>query len=875
MKYYTVTLRLSGALADAVAVEWSDQAAPVDSGRGWEPCIRQADGAWRFSSADLGRAEQPHRRGPGLFPDLAIRYRLSPSAPWSAASAARKEIAIAETEEFDAAALDPARIVLRAALLSAPALLGAGQVGAAVSVDPGRWSGLPAPSLAFQWRRDGTAIVGATARAYTPVAADDGRRLSCAVTAANAAGAVAAVTPELRIAYAPPQAKAATLPDLVLDEGSGPQRVEMADDFDGQGLTFAATGATIDARTGTLTIPTTRPASGLGIVVTATNSGGSASTTLPVTVEATPGETLGADDVTIVRSDWRPASQSVTFTPVVRFPGLSGASIGAIQWTAETQFAANSAWHPCVARAGEAGAYDLRATGDPLPAGTVDPSLFSNATAADVARRSRLRFRWRLAQAETWSEPSGVFVAPPPPASEGPWPTIGATALARAREIQNPESFRYSSTLAAGYRDAFGQHCIFTIALAAYSNVSTVLGGLTPRQALKNVLSYWVAGDNAPCAFGGVRGQHEFAFVTAVAMAKLIPSVWDALTAVERNRLDLVMKGQLVSYVWQMSDNNPYVRAGVSSQERTIRGEDWGRGRAPNYSLPAAIGPSVIAAYMGGAAATNAFLAGFNRAAFARQISEAGGLTELWDTFRQDWTGGRTGNGPNATELQAALRSATGGPFTYLGFTLAQPNEIFLNRINNMWGATIAAGISPRTGNSSGSLVAVPGTIGIFEPASLQGAPRPTGGRGGFVGRITNEAAWAGLPNAGQVGMALELNTTDGGYSLSGSAAAGGGPRSSMHYSFKGAMVALTGCATMAAYGALDRTTVLPALQRQARGVADLKYRVQHGHRNVANGGRLYITNANEDMIASNLGGWRLDSLFGIHDDVIARWAGI
>ena len=41
------------------------------------------------------------------------------------------------------------------ALVRAPALTGSGLVGALVSLDPGAWSGDPAPALALQWLRDG------------------------------------------------------------------------------------------------------------------------------------------------------------------------------------------------------------------------------------------------------------------------------------------------------------------------------------------------------------------------------------------------------------------------------------------------------------------------------------------------------------------------------------------------------------------------------------------------------------------------------------------------------------------------------------------------------------------------------------------------
>jgi hypothetical protein len=65
-------------------------------------------------------------------------------------------------------------------------------VGTVVSVTNGTWTGAPT-SYAYQWRRDGTNIVGATAASYTLIAADvGGHQITCVVTATNATGSTAA-----------------------------------------------------------------------------------------------------------------------------------------------------------------------------------------------------------------------------------------------------------------------------------------------------------------------------------------------------------------------------------------------------------------------------------------------------------------------------------------------------------------------------------------------------------------------------------------------------------------------------------------------------------------------------------------------------------
>jgi hypothetical protein len=168
-----------------------------------------------------------------------------------------------------------------------PILEGTGEIGTVVTVDPGQWSGTPDPEIALQWCLDGEAIAGAAAAEYAPAPADDGRSLSCRVTARNAAGSASAEAESLEVRFPAPTA-VDLLADLVASEGDEPLVVEAAAAFAGDGLTFAVTGAeaTIDAATGRVTIPTAAPRAAEMLTVTATNSGGSASVDFQVTIEA-------------------------------------------------------------------------------------------------------------------------------------------------------------------------------------------------------------------------------------------------------------------------------------------------------------------------------------------------------------------------------------------------------------------------------------------------------------------------------------------------------------------------------------------------------------------------------------------------------------
>lgn len=73
----------------------------------------------------------------------------------------------------------------------APAVTGAAIVGSVLSCTQGTWVNNPL-SYAYQWKRDGAAISGATSNSYTLVSADNGHVIICAVTATNTGGSATA-----------------------------------------------------------------------------------------------------------------------------------------------------------------------------------------------------------------------------------------------------------------------------------------------------------------------------------------------------------------------------------------------------------------------------------------------------------------------------------------------------------------------------------------------------------------------------------------------------------------------------------------------------------------------------------------------------------
>jgi hypothetical protein len=71
-----------------------------------------------------------------------------------------------------------------------PALTGTGVVGTALTVTNGNWRGVPT-EYHYAWM-SGNIPLGTDANTYTPVAGDEGKRVTCTVSAVNAVGTTAA-----------------------------------------------------------------------------------------------------------------------------------------------------------------------------------------------------------------------------------------------------------------------------------------------------------------------------------------------------------------------------------------------------------------------------------------------------------------------------------------------------------------------------------------------------------------------------------------------------------------------------------------------------------------------------------------------------------
>lgn len=597
------------------------------------------------------------------------------------------------------------------------------------------------------------------------------------------------------------------------------------------GAAWAGTVPAIEETTDVQLVTTITPGAGL----TPVSAISPTYRAIPTPAAEIPPPALTAGQIIVVESLYRPDAQVVTFSPRVQF----ALTAHTFQFTAETDFSADAAWHTVTP---DGDAFELFATGHPITPPAYDAALW---TAIPGARLAQLRFRYKLTAGGLWSAASAPVTVPLPVEVE---PTLGAVTNAMLTLAMPRAQHQTFNNGALGTNDTNTPHTYIIPAIAAWQGSTFQVGGQTPAAYMVAQFGRWDG--FYPCAYGGIRGQRDLFFIASAALAKLTPAVWNALGAAQKQRIDVAMRGQLVSFIWQMSNTNPYVLNGGA--ERTIRGDQaWGRGFNPNFVLPGVLGPLMISQYMGGPAAANAFLTTYNHAAFVNEITAlrnaagGGGLQDLLLTFNA------LGPGVTAANLTAALQSPGGLPPTIglnnqAAFSLAQVDELFAHGLTaKMWSKVVAPGLdasAPGGKIPKGYQRPAAGTFGILEPTNIAGAAGV--GRNAVVGRLA--AGAPAHPLLGQVGMAWELSSTDGGQNGSG-----GGPRSAMKYAYEGAVLCPATTVVLVAYNALSRAdpSVIAAMEKQTVGMTDFEFRNLWGHRDFSKGGRPWAGTGNDGNV--------------------------
>jgi hypothetical protein len=551
-------------------------------------------------------------------------------------------------------------------LVAAPVLSGTGKIGSEHEVASGNWEGIPAPTLEVQWLRNDEVIEGATAETYVPVADDDLKELRVRVTAANGAGSVVAEAGPIRISYDAP-AVVAEVSDEIFDEATGPQAVPTAQAFAGDNLTFTVNGAgaTIDSRSGVVSIPTDVPFAEM-VTVGASNSGGAVSTDFMVTVEAAsidlPSSIPAALWAVVEVRDEEPAGRRrVTVSPEVVVPD----------------------------------GYELRFYSGPVAGGQaasfnrkLQPGeTFTTAGSMAVGSTCHNVLFWWCIEDDHWLQASENEVAfqilgLDPVSKPNQTKVLPAPTAAMLSNAMNRGFPRYIETGSGNVNVGFNGGYPMTLALDVLAK-----GKSSPHYTwVRDMLKYVVAGGNEPACIGGYPTQHEM-HVTSVAAMLRGHAIWDELTTAEKAKWDTLMRATLVTNAFITSDKNPYVAA--KTQQRDLRGgTNLDRGWNPNYS--AAMVPSMLlaVAYFGGVAQATAILEGFDVVGFA-SLAASQGLNHIARTYARTWGS----NSPTATQIQNAIKG-----WTWWGTRLGEIETLLQEHVNKMWSATIQRGVNSGAG---------------------------------------------------------------------------------------------------------------------------------------------------------------------------------
>ena len=192
-----LTNRLTSGIATAAPV---NSVAPAITGTAQEGQVLSAsNGTW--SNSPTSYAYQWNRNGTPISGSVNatrtvatadVGYTLTCTVTATNAGGSGTATSAATSTVIAASAPVPVNSV-------APAVTGTGTVGQTLSTDNGTWTNSPT-GYAYQWRRGGVDISGATANTYALVSADAGTSVTCRVAATNAGGTATAISNAIAVA---------------------------------------------------------------------------------------------------------------------------------------------------------------------------------------------------------------------------------------------------------------------------------------------------------------------------------------------------------------------------------------------------------------------------------------------------------------------------------------------------------------------------------------------------------------------------------------------------------------------------------------------------------------------------------------------------
>ncbi|QYM79053.1 hypothetical protein K0B96_00110 [Horticoccus luteus] len=412
-----------------------------------------------------------------------------------------------------------------------------------------------------------------------------------------------------------------------------------------------------------------------------------------------------------------------------------------------------------------------------------------------LARRSLLAALCALTFAAplAHAQPSPATAAPSAPASTLiPFPE---PLLARALAEPAP---RWKFSPGKRYHELPHVFALQLLALSAHFDPLHPAGDSTLAAAVAaKIRTFLVSEPDAdgntrePEALGGLGGWSHNSAAQILLLARRTPAVWDALSPEEHRRADLLMHAFAIAGHFTLDDDNDF---GVLLDGVALYQKSWNPNIVEGY-----VDVMTAASLYFGADELNAFFRTFDFDAFTEQLRIANfrNVLRCWThtpAMRDLLMNGGTFRAPGESageKLGGTVGHGAGvrNDFTYLGYTLAQPWELYRTQANRQFCKT-ARTIVTICGDNRTHLLqrASAATLSPFE---------------------------------GQIGMCAEFESTDW-----------NGMRSSTSYAFEGSMLQLSIAATLHAIGAWrDDAAGRSIAQRMSVGIGDLLFKAREGYR--------------------------------------------
>jgi hypothetical protein len=149
-----------------------------------------SQGTW--TNSPISFSYQWRRDGVNISSATLSTYTLQSADVGHAITCQVTATNVSGSSSATSAAITPTAAPAAPVNTATPVISGGSTTGSLLSSTTGTWTGVPTPTYAYRWQRDGVNITGATSSSYTLSSADEGHVIRCAVTATNTSGSATA-----------------------------------------------------------------------------------------------------------------------------------------------------------------------------------------------------------------------------------------------------------------------------------------------------------------------------------------------------------------------------------------------------------------------------------------------------------------------------------------------------------------------------------------------------------------------------------------------------------------------------------------------------------------------------------------------------------